>query len=236
MEKLMSFVRAAVEKYNMIEENDKIAVAVSGGKDSVFLLKALHSLSRYYPKKFELTAITIDPMFSGIETDFSAIQSICDDMNIPYIIRRSDLADIIFNQRKEKNPCSLCARMRRGMLHDMCNDLSFNKIALGHHGDDATETFMMNLLYGGNISCFSPVTYLSRKDITMIRPLIFCKDRQVRNIVNKLNLPIVKSTCPVDGHTGRAETTELIDSLEKKYPDVKAKIMGAMERNHISGW
>lgn len=236
MEKLMSHVRAAVDKYNMIEDGDRIAVGVSGGKDSLFLLAALHSLSRYYPKKFTVVAITADPCFGGVETDFSAVRELCRRLQIKYIIRRTDLGKIIFEDRKETNPCSLCARMRRGILHDMSITESCNKIALGHHGDDAVETFMMNLVYGGKIGCFSPVTYLSRKNLTMIRPLIFCLDNEVRNLAVRLNLPVVKSKCPVDGTTGRAETTGLIAGLQKTFPDIKAKLMGAMQRGEISGW
>lgn len=235
LEKQVSRVRAAVDHYNMIEDGDKIAVGVSGGKDSLFLLVALATLKRYYPKHFELYAITADPAFNG-ETDYSEIEELCRRHNVPYIIRRTDLGKIIFEDRKESNPCSLCARMRRGILHDMTVALGCNKLALGHHHDDAVETFMMNLLYGGSVSCFSPVTYLSRKDITMIRPLIFCEDRDIRNLVNNIGLPVVKSGCPVDGTTGRADTTELIKELEKTFPDVKNKISGAMQRGHISGW
>lgn len=236
MEKIMSYVRAAVDKHNMINEGDVIGVGVSGGKDSLFLLCALHSLKRYYPKKFDIVAITVDPCFGNVQTDFSMVEELCRRLKIKYVIRRSDLGKIIFEDRKETNPCSLCARMRRGILHDMCNENGCNKIALGHHGDDAVETFMMNLCYGGKIGCFSPVTYLSRKDITMIRPLIFCQDGDIKRIANKLNLPVVKSECPVDGTTGRAETTDLIKELEEKFPDIKAKIIGAMERGEVSGW
>ncbi|MFI3206308.1 MAG: tRNA lysidine(34) synthetase TilS [Clostridia bacterium] len=236
MEKTMSFVRAAVQKYDMIKKGDRIAVGVSGGKDSLFLLVALHSLKRYYKEDFSIVAVTIDPCFENKQTDFSEIEELCRRLKIPYHIKRTELGKIIFDDRKEKNPCSLCARMRRGMLHDLCNEYDCNKIALGHHGDDAIETFFMNMFYGGNIACFSPVTYLSRKDITMIRPLIFCEDKQVRKIVRKLNLPVVKSACPVDGGTKRAEMTDFIDDLQKKFPDIKAKISGAIERGEISGW
>ena len=236
MEKLMSHVRSAVEKYDMIKSGDKIAVGVSGGKDSLFLLCALHSLSRYYPQKFSIVAITIDPCFNEEETDFSQVEELCRRLKIPYIIKKTELGKIIFSDRKEKNPCSLCARMRRGMLHDICNEQGCNKIALGHHGDDAIETFFMNMFYGGNIASFSPVTYLSRKDITMIRPLIFCEDKQVKKTVKKLKLPVVKSACPVDGETKRAQMTDFVIDLEKEIPDIKAKIMGAMERANINGW
>lgn len=236
MEELVSRVRAAVEHYDMINDGDHIAVGVSGGKDSLFLLCALNSLKRYYPKKFEITAITADPCFGGASTDFGCVEELCRRLKIPYIIRRTDLAKIIFEDRKEANPCSLCARMRRGILHDMAKDAGCKKIALGHHHDDAAETFLMNLLYGGNIGCFSPVTYLSRKDLTMIRPLIFCSERDVKNTVNRLNLPVVKSECPVDGTTGRADTANLLNELEKVFPDVKNKITGAMQRGNVSRW
>lgn len=236
MEKLISQVRAAVERYNMIEDGDKIAIGISGGKDSLFLLCALASMRRYYPKNFEIVGITADPCFNNKETDFSSVEELCRRLKVPYIVRRTDLGKIIFEDRKETNPCSLCARMRRGILHDMSIAEGCNKIALGHHHDDAVETFLMSLFYGGKIGCFSPVTYLSRKDITMIRPLIFCSDRDVRNLVARYKLPVVKSKCPVDGTTGRAETTKLIDNLEKTFPDVKNKISGAMQRGEISGW
>ena len=181
-------------------------------------------------------AITIDPCFGNENADFSQVEKLCESLGVPYIIRRTELGKIIFEDRKEENPCSLCARMRRGMLHDMTKEAGCNKIALGHHHDDAAETFMMNLLYGGKIGCFSPVTYLSIKDITMIRPLIFMDDNEVQNAVNRMNLPVVKSKCPEDGVSKRAETTELIKNLEKEFPDIKNKITGAMQRAGISGW
>lgn len=235
-EKRISQVRAAIDKYKMIEDGDRIAVGVSGGKDSLFLLCALASIRRYYPNKFEVVAVTADPCFGGKEMDLSCIQELCRRLQVPYIIRRTDLGRIIFEDRKESNPCSLCARMRRGILHDMAIAANCNKIALGHHHDDAVETFMMNLLYNGTVGCFSPVTYLSRKNITMIRPLIFCSDNEIRSLTASMNLPVVKSGCPVDGTTGRAGTTDLLSNLEKTFPDVKNKISGAMQRAHISGW
>lgn len=236
MEKLISKVRAAIDHYNMIEEGDRIAVGVSGGKDSLFLLASLATIRYYYPKKFEIVGITVDPCFGNEEGDYSEIEELCRELKTEYIVRRTELGKIIFEDRKEENPCSLCARMRRGMLHDMTKEMGCNKIALGHHEDDAVETFLMNLFYGGRVGCFSPVTYLSRKDITMIRPLIFCTDRECRNAGARMRLPVVKSKCPVDGSTSRAETTELINGLEKKFPDIKAKILGAMQRGEISGW
>ncbi len=233
MQKLIGKVRAAVEKYNMIEEGDRIAVGVSGGKDSLFLLCALHELSRYYPKRFTVTAVTADPCFGGRETDLSGISALCKDLSIPYTIKRTDLGRVIFEDRREKNPCALCAKMRRGILHNLCLELGCNKLALGHHQDDAVETFLMNLLYGGKLACFSPVTYLSRKGITAIRPLLFCTEREIANAAARMALPVVKSGCPADGVTARKDMETLFHSLEKDFPDLRAKLFGAMERGGL---
>lgn len=236
MEKIMGKVRAAIEKYNMIEEGDKIAVGVSGGKDSMLLLMALHSLSRYYPKKFEVYGITADPCFGGKPTDFSAIEDFCAKNGIKYEIYKTQLGSIIFDERKEENPCSLCARMRRGILHNICVENGFNKIALGHHLDDAAQTFFMNLLYGGKIGCFSPKSYLSRKNITMIRPLVFCLEKDVITAVNRSNIPVVKSDCPADGVTARKDTEVFLSDLQKDFPDIKQKVIGAMQRMDLDEW
>ena len=236
MQKLLSLVRCACERYDMIEDGDRIAVGLSGGKDSMALLAALAELRRFYPKKFSLTAITLDPRFSGCDTDYSELQELCMRLDIPYIIKRTQLGDVIFNIRKEKNPCSLCARMRRGALHDAAKETGCNKIALGHHMDDAAETFMMNLLNGGTVGSFRPVTYLSRKDIYMIRPLLFARERDCARVVRKFGLPVVKSGCPADGSTERQEIKELIASLEPKYGELPPKILGAMQRGSISGY
>ncbi len=236
MQKLIGKVRAAVEKYQLIDEGDRLAVGVSGGKDSLFLLCALAELSRYYPKHFTVTAVTADPRFGGKETDFTKIKTLCEGLNVPYIIRKTNLGQVIFEDRREKNPCALCAKMRRGILHNLCVEQGFNKLALGHHADDAVQTFLMNLLYGGRLGCFSPKTYLSRKDITVIRPLIFCGEQEIRNAAVRMKLPVVKSGCPADGVTARKDTEELIARLEQDFPDVKAKIQGAMERHGLNGW
>lgn len=236
MKNLIGHVRAAIEKYQMIETGDRIGVGVSGGKDSVFLLASLHVLSQYYPKKFTVTAITVDPCFEGKPSDFSKISTLCRELGIPYIIRETTLARIIFEENNEKNPCSLCARMRRGILHNICVEQNLNKLALGHHLDDAVQTYFMNLLYGGKFACFSPVTYLSRKDITMIRPLVFCEESQVRNAVNREGLPVVKSGCPVDGLTARKDTSVFVDNMRADFPDIKAKVIGAMQRSGLNGW
>lgn len=236
MQKVMRYVRAAVDKYGMIEKGDKIAVGVSGGKDSLMLLWSLAQLKRFYPAAFDVTAITADPCFGGNETDYSAVTSLCEKLNVKYIIRRTQLGEIIFKERKEKNPCSLCARMRRGILHNMAKEAGCNKIALGHHYDDAVQTFLMNLIYGGRIGCFSPKTYLSRKDITLIRPLIFCTEKELASNARRLSLPVVKSLCPADGNTSRQSAADIISSLQKSEPDIKAKIMGAMQRAGLDGW
>ena len=236
MEKLAGRVRAAVEKYGMIDKGDRIGVGVSGGKDSLFLLCALASLQRYYPQPFQLTAITADPCFGGREMDLGPIEELCRDWHIPYIIERTNLGRVIFEERQEENPCSLCARMRRGLLHNICIREGCNKIALGHHRDDAVQTFLMNLFYGGRLGCFSPKSYLSRKGITLIRPLVFCEEREIRNASIRMGLPVIKSGCPADGVTARQDTSELICQLEKVFPDLQAKLLGAMQRAGLDGW
>ena len=236
MQKLLSLIRAAVDKYNMIESGDKIAVCVSGGKDSVALLKCMAELRRFYPESFELCAVTLDPCFFGEYGDYSEIERLCKENSISYTVKRTDLYNVIFETRKEKNPCSLCARMRRGLLHDTAKELGCNKIALGHHMDDAAETFLMNLFSGGRAECFSPVSYLSRKDLYMIRPLIFTFEADIERVVRKENLPIVKSNCPADENTHREEMKQLLKELEKKYPAIRQKIVGAMQAGNISNW
>lgn len=236
MQMLMSRMRAAMQKYDMISPGDKIAVGVSGGKDSVALLYALSQMRRFYPAEFDVAAITLDPCFGGVPADYSAIEKLCGEMGVEYIIRRTQLWELIFEVRKEENPCSLCARMRRGILHDEAKKAGCNKIALGHHLDDAVETFYMNLLKGGNIGCFSPVTYLSRRDITLIRPMIYADESEVAGAAKHEGLPIVKSKCPVDGATERQRTKELVKVLEKDYGAIREKTIGALERAGVDGW
>ena len=236
LEKLIGKVRAAVQRYDMIDEGDRVAVGVSGGKDSLFLLCALAELSRYYPKKFTVTAITADPCFGGVPTNYSAIERLCRTLSVPYVIKRTELGPLIFDVRKEENPCALCAKMRRGILHNMCLELGLTKLALGHHFDDAVQTFFLNLLYGGRIGCFSPKTYLSRKKITVIRPLIFCEEGRINGAVRRMDLPVVKSACPADGVTAREDASQLIRQLEKQYPDLRKKVLGAMQRAGLDGW
>ena len=236
MKKLLSLTRAAVDKYNMIEAGDKIAVGVSGGKDSLALLYALAKLRDFYPKPFSLVAVTLDYQFNGIAEDYTEIEALCKELQVEYIVRRTNLWEVIFETRKEKNPCSLCAKMRRGLLHDTAVANGCNKVALGHHMDDAAETFLMNLLNGGKIGCFSPVSYLSNKKLYLIRPLIFAYEKDVAAAARRENLPVVKSRCPMDKVSNRQNMKELLRSLEKDYPAVRRKIVGALERSHIDSW
>ncbi len=236
MQKHSGLMRAAIDKYNMIDEGDRIAVGVSGGKDSLALLWGLCALRHYYPKSFEIIALTADPCFFGVPTDYSEIEKYCEQNNIEYIVRRTELYKVVFEDMKSPSPCALCAKMRRGILHDMAKEHGCNKLALGHHSEDAAETFLMNILCGGNVSCFSPVTYLDIKDITVIRPMIFCEESKLVSLAERYNLPVVKSNCPMDKNSERERTGELLKELQSRYPDVKSKLLGALERGHISNW
>lgn len=236
MQKLMSRIRAAMEKYNMIEDGDRIAVGLSGGKDSVALLAALSEMRRFYPKKYEVIAITVDMRFDNTDTDFSLLEEFCKRIDVPFVVKRTELADIIFNIRKESNPCSLCAKMRRGILHDVAVENGCNKVALGHHMDDAVETFFMNLLKGGNISSFFPVTYMSRKDLYIIRPMVLASESLVAGAVKHSDLPVVKSKCPMDKTSEREKTKELVRMLNKEYPQLREKVIGALQRRGLDNW
>ena len=237
MQKVLGRVRRAADDYKMIEEGDRIAVAVSGGKDSMLLLGALAAMRRFYKNKYELYAITVDLGFFGEQTDYSQITGYCESIGVEHHIKRSQIGEIIFDIRKGSNPCSLCAKMRRGALHDFAKELNCNKIALGHHADDAAETFIMNLFIEARVGCYSPVTYLSRKDITMIRPLSLMSESEVRSAVKRLGIPVVKNKCPADHEGQRQKVKSLLKGLEKDgYYDMRDKIVGAMRRGDISGW
>lgn len=236
MQEIMGYIRRAVTEYDMIQDGDTVAVGVSGGKDSVALLAGLAGVRRFIGVDFTLKAITLDNGFEGVSSDYSPIAALCGQYGVEYTVRPTNIGTIIFKDRAETNPCSLCARMRRGVLHDTAKELGCNKIALGHHYNDAVETFMMNLFNEGRIGCFQPVTYLSRKDITMIRPLIFATEREIRNAVNRAGLPVVKSRCPVDGCTERERMKNHLNELEKIHPGITKRIFGAIRRAHISGW
>ena len=236
MQQLMSFMRAAMEQYEMIEEGDCIAVCVSGGKDSLAMLCALAEMRRFYPQKFALKAISVDPCFFGEDSNFQAVRQLCEHYGIEYIVKRTNLYHIIFETRKESNPCSLCARMRTGMLHDTAKENGCNKIALGHHKDDAAQTVLMNLFGGGRFACFSPKSYLSRKNLYMIRPMIFVPERYIKNFAARRELPVVKSACPADGKTRRQEMADFMERLENKYENLPEKVIHALQAGHISGW
>ncbi len=232
--RLLSYVRRGIDDYEMIKEGDKIAVGVSAGKDSLTLLCAMAYLRRFYPKKFTLVAITVDMGFEG--TDFSGIRKLCDELDVEYHIEKTQIAKIIFDVRKEKSPCSLCAKMRRGALHTAAKELGCSAVALGHHFDDAVETFMLNLFFEGRIGCFSPVSYLSRIGLRLIRPMVYMPEKDVRYFASKNELPVVKSSCPADGNTEREEMKKLLAELDRKHRGLRYRIFGAMQRGEIDGF
>lgn len=234
MKKVVSLVRRAIEDYNMIDEGDRIAVGVSGGKDSLVLLCALAELRRYYPKKFDIIALTLD---LGYEADYSAIQKLCDELGVEYKIKYTNFKEIIFDIRKESNPCSLCSKMRRGALNDMAIENGCKKVALGHHNDDVLETFFLSLIYEGRINCFSPSTYLDRTDITQIRPMIYVRERDVRGVVRNHNIPVVENKCPANGVTKRQYMKELIRQIEKETtPGLRKRLFHAVQYSDMDGW
>ena len=233
MQKLLSFIRRGVDDYKMINENDHITVGVSGGKDSLALLAGLANLRRFYPNAFKLSAVTLD---MGFGMDFSPVAQFCDELGVEYVLKKTDIADILFKIRKETNPCSLCAKMRRGALHDAALELGSHKVALGHHNDDALDTFMLSLVYEGRVNCFSPVTYLDRKDITLIRPMIYAPENFVIGFAKKYELPIVKNRCPEDKRTKREYAKNLIKQLEKENPGFKTRLFTAIEGSHAGNF
>lgn len=236
MQKLLGYMRRACQDYNMIEDGDKIAIGVSAGKDSLSLLAAMAQLRDFYPKKFDIVAITIDMRFNNEDGDFSEIEELCRRLGVTYIVKPTSLYRLVFEVRQESNPCSLCSKMRRGALNVAALEAGCNKVALGHHLDDVAETFMMNLLNGGTLNCFQPVTYLDRKGVTVIRPMIYARESDCARVAKKLGLPVKKSACPADGNTEREETKQFLTSLEKKYGNVRSKILGAMQRKEINGY
>lgn len=236
MQKILGYIRRACQEFDLIEDGDRIAVGVSGGKDSLVLLAGLARMRRFYEKKYELVCVTLDPRFGGVETDYSPVAKMCEELDVEFRLIRTDIGEIVFDIRKEPNPCSLCAKMRRGALHDAAKAAGCNKIALGHNYDDAIETFMMNLLKEGRIGCFAPISYLSRKDITLIRPLVFAPEHAVMSCARRCGFTIVKSKCPADKHTVRQTTKEFLAELEHKDHGVKQRIFGAMRKSGIDRW
>jgi len=235
MKRILSYTRRGVDDYCMIEEGDKIAVGVSAGKDSLTLLCAMAYLRRFYPKKFSLIAITIDMGFEPRQ-DFSKIQALCDKLDVEYHIVPTEISKIIFDVRRESNPCSLCAKMRRGALHTAAKELGCTSVALGHHFDDVVETFMLNLFFEGRLGCFSPVTYLSRVGIKLIRPMLYMPEKDVAEFAKKNDLPVISSPCPADKNTQREEMKQLLRRLERDNKGLRYRIFGAIARGEIDGF
>lgn len=234
LQRLLSYVRRAVDDYDMIQEGDKIAVGISGGKDSLTLLHALKGLQRFYPSKFSICAITIDLGFDNLNLE--KIVQMCEEMQIEYKIVKTDIAQIVFNERKEENPCSLCAKMRKGALNEAIKEMGCNKVAYAHHKDDVVETLLLSLIYEGRFHTFSPVTYLDRMQLTVIRPLIYVDEADVIGFVKLNNLPVAKSPCPADGNTKREYVGQLLKQLNRENPGVKARMFTAITRGNIKGW
>ncbi len=233
-QKLLSYVRRAVDDYKMIEENDKIAIGLSGGKDSISLLLALSDLRKFYPKKFDICAITVSLGFDG--SDFTPMEELCKKIDVDYHVIDTQIGEIIFDARKESNPCSLCAKMRKGALNNKADELGCNKIALGHNRDDIIETFMMSLIFEARISTFQPVSFLEKKKLFSIRPLMYVPESDIKGYIRKNNLPIIKNPCPANGNTKRQEMKDLIKDLCRKYDNADTKIFNAISRSKIDGW
>ena len=233
MQQILSKMRKAIEEYNMIDEGDKIAVCLSGGKDSITLLNGLKALQRFYPKHFDLIAITINPGFDFFDTDI--LKKTCDELDIPLFIEESHIREIVFDIRQEKNPCSLCANLRRGMINSVAIRENCNKIALGHNKDDVLETFLLNLLYTGSLSTFAPKSYMDRSKITLIRPLILVDEKDTKRFIKRNNKSVMKKVCPMDGISKRETMKEQIFLWQKDIPMVRANIFGAISRN-LEGW
>lgn len=225
-QKMLSYLRKGITEYKMIDDGDVVGVGVSGGKDSVTLLKLLAEYQKFSPERFSLVAISVDLGFDGKQGDFSAIQSLCDELNVKYVIERTQIGEIVFDERKEKSPCSLCSKMRKGALYERAVKEGCNKIALGHHSDDLIETFLLSLFYEGRLSTFAPKSFLDRTGLTMIRPMIFIKEADVRSYSK--NLPVIKSCCPANDTTKREFVTGVINSVSNEVPDFRKMIFTAL--------
>ena len=234
MQKILSYLRKAIEHYNMIEEGDKIAVALSGGKDSITLLKGLKALQRFYPNHFELIAISVNPGFEFFDSSF--LEKTCEEIGVEYIEAKSDIKEIVFDIRKEKNPCSLCANLRRGILNSTAIEHGCNKLALCHNEDDVLETFFLNMLFAGNLSTFAPVSYMDKSKITLIRPLIYASEKEIKKFIKRENITVMNKNCPMDGISKREFMKDLLYKLSLEIPNVRANLMGAIKRANINGW
>lgn len=234
LNRFTGILRKGVDEYDMIGDGDRIAVGVSGGKDSLILLCSLSHLRRFYPRKFELEALTVDLGFEGM--DFTPVRELCRRLDVPYTIIKTDIKQVVFDERQEDNPCSLCAKMRRGAINDALKMRGLCKLALGHHYDDAVETFMLSLVYEGRISCFKPVTYMSRADVWQIRPMVYVREQQIAALASRLKLPVVENPCPQDKTSKRHEIKNLLSDLTGTHPDLQSKVFGAMQRLPLEGW
>lgn len=234
LQKILSHVRRCCEDYEMIKPGDRVAVGVSGGKDSLVLLSALAAMRRFYPVPYEVEAVTIDPGIEGM--DFTPVSRLCETLGVPHTVVKTRLKEIIFDIRRESNPCSLCAKMRRGALHDAALARDCRVIALGHNRDDAVETLLLSEIYEGRISCFLPVTYLDRKDVTVIRPMIYVPEKLVRACARSMALPVVENPCPANGNTKRQYVKELLRTLDRESPGLEERLFGAMQRLPLEGW
>ena len=232
MRRILSKMRKLIEEQELIKNGDKIAVGVSGGKDSLLLLKALHEYKKYFNSNFELIAIAID--LSNREMDYNPIKKYCEELNIEFYVENSNIFEIIFDIRKEKNPCSLCAKMRRGYLNNVAKKHGCNKVALGHHADDLIDTFLMSMFFEGRLYVLQPKTYLSQTDITIIRPLLFVQESEIKN--ESKNLPVIENKCPQNHNSQRENAKNILNKLSEIYPESKNKIINALihsERYHL---
>ena len=234
LQRLLSQTRKVIDEYSMIKDGDKIAVGISGGKDSLTLLYALQGLRRFYPARFDIEAITVSAGIDGM--DFTPVQELCNELNVNYTIINTDIYDIVYNIRKETNPCALCAKLRKGAFNDKAKELGCNKIAYAHHKDDVIETLLMSLFLEGRVHTFSPITYLDRTGLTLIRPLIYIDEADVIGFKNKYNLPVVKNLCPADGETKREYAKQLLKNLNKDIPGVRERIFTAILNGGFDGW
>ncbi len=234
LQRLYSLTRKAIDSYQMIDDGDHIAIGISGGKDSLTLLYALHGLMQFYPKKFTLSAITIDLGLGNF--DLSSISRLCQDFAIPYQIIHTDIGKILFQERQETNPCSLCAKLRKGAFNKAASNLGCNKVAYAHHQEDLIETMLLSLIYEGRFYAFSPYTYLDRIQLAVIRPMMLIPEADIIGFQNKYHLPVCKNPCPIDGHTKREYVKKLSTILEKENPGVKKRLFHAITTGNIPGW
>jgi len=234
MQKLMSQVRKCVRDYNMLEPGDRVVAGVSGGKDSLALLRLMAELRDHSPVPFSLHAVTLDMGYE--EMDFSPVAELCARLQVPYTVKQTQIREIVFDIRKEENPCALCAKLRRGILNDAALELGANKVALGHHYDDAIETFLLSMIYEGRLSSFLPVTYMDRTGLTLIRPMLYLHEKTISNFVTRENLPVVHNPCPADKNTKREDVKALLYELEGRYPGLKDNIFGGLQRSPLPGW